>query len=573
MKRHKSKKPVALSQPDEKKSRDTSAGVRSQNSTAAVKNPTGSQKVLQILLALALIAVIVVIYSPVRNYGFLDVDDPQYVSENPHVAGGLTWQGVWWAFTSIYASYWIPVVWLSHMLDVQLYGLNAGWHHVTNVVVHIANTILLFGLLHHMTRALGRSAFVAALFAVHPLHVESVVWVTERKDVLSTFFWLLTMWAYVSYVREHRRSLYLLTVGFFVLGLMAKPMLVTLPFVLLLIDVWPLRRLTLTGWKLSPDQQSVALRLIREKIPLFGLAVTLSVVTYLASKLTGAVAAIDQIPVSLLIGNALLSYLAYIGQMFWPSGLALFYPYPRTLPAWQVAASALVLIGVSTLAIQSIRRRPYFLIGWLWYLGTLLPVIGLIQAGDQSRADRFTYIPLIGLFIIIAWAFPGFQRRNLIALAAASLIGACALAARIQVRYWQSKSSIWEHALAVGAESYIAHTSLGIERYEQGKLDEAIMHYRAALRIRPDFAEAHNDLGVALAAKGEINEAIHEFLEGLRAKPGQAASHYNVAVLLARQGNTATAVEHLETALRLDPGYVDARRELDRLSGVNANRQ
>jgi tetratricopeptide (TPR) repeat protein len=356
---------------------------------------------------------------------------------------------------------------------------------------------------------------------------------------------------------------------------MAKPMLVTLPFALLLMDIWPLNRLTL-AWPLTLSQRSVAMRLIREKLPLLGLAAILSIITYLAQKLTGAVVDITHVSLPFRLGNALLSYDIYIRQMFWPTRLALFYPYPKSLVAWQVLASAVMLIVVTGLAVGSARKRPYFLVGWLWYLGTLVPVIGFIQAGDQAHADRFMYVPIIGLFIIIAWAIPEISERNRVFAAvagASALIAICTVVARIQVGHWQSKISIWEHALAVADESYIAHTNLGIALYETGKLDESIQHYQSALRVRPDFAEAHNDLGVALADKGQIDGAINEFLAGLRAKPKQAASHYNVAVLLESRGNIPTAIEHLEAALRLEPGYVDARRELDKLRGANANRR
>jgi protein O-mannosyl-transferase len=571
MKRPKHKKPVKSGEASESGNK-----VRVVEHSPSVSEPDRSQRVPQILIALVLIALVVAIYYPVRHYGFVDLDDPQYVSENPHVADGLTWTGVNWAFTSIYASYWLPLIWLSHMLDVQLYGLNAGGHHVTNVVFHIANTVLLFLLLRRMTGDLPRSAFVAAMFGVHPLHVESVVWITERKDVLSTLLWLLTMWAYVDYARRRRSSRYLLMVGFFILGLMAKGMLVTLPFVLLLMDVWPLHRLQLTGWRLSREQVSLILALVREKLPLFALAIISSIVTYVATTTTGAVASVSQIPLNLRAANAVISYVRYIAQMFWPARLALFYPYPLSLPAWQIASCAAFLIGVTVMVVWQVRQRPYLLVGWLWYLGTLVPVIGLIQAGDQARADRFTYVPLIGVFMMIAWGIPDVRKlkrsSQIVAVTAALILTvACAFVARIQVGYWENKISIWEHALAVADESYIAHTNLGIARYEQGKVDEAIMHYRAALRLRPDFAEAHNDLGVALNDKGQIDEAINEFLDGLRAKPAQAASHYNVAVLLARKGDTATAVQHLETALQLNPDYADARRELDRLRGTNTN--
>jgi protein O-mannosyl-transferase len=522
-----------------------------------------------LLIALGLVLLVVAIYLPVRDYPFLDLDDPQYVSENPNVANGLSWPSIRWAFTSIYASYWIPLLWLSHMLDVQLYGLDAGGHHVTNLLLHAVNSVLLFALLRRMTGTTYRSALVAALFAVHPLHVESVVWITERKDVLSTFFWFAATWTYVTYTRTPKLGTYLLTAALFAFGLMSKPMLVTLPFTLLLLDVWPLRRLELTGPWLSATERRRALQLLLEKAPLIAMAVVLSLVTYLAQKTTGAVADVGQIPVGLRLQNAVVSYLTYVAQTLWPTDLAPFYGYPTSLPSWKVLGSAALLTALTVLAVRSVRARPWLPVGWFWYLGTLVPVIGLIQAGTQARADRFTYVPLIGLFILIAWAIPELRgRKQLLTTAAAGIaVAACSLAARAQVALWQSKVSIWEHTLAVARESYEAHMNMGIARHEQGELAAAITQYREAIRLRPHGEEAHNNLGVALADSGDIDGAVQAFLDGLAANPAQAASHYNVAVLLAGKGDVAGAVEHLQSALRINPGYAEARQELERLSG------
>jgi hypothetical protein len=527
-------------------------------------------------IAFALAALILVIYAPVRHYGFVDLDDPQYVSENPYIANGFTWTAVKWAFTSIHASYWLPLIWLSHMLDVQLYGLNAGGHHITNVLLHIADTILLFALLHRTTGATGRSAFVAGLFAVHPLHVESVVWLTERKDVLSTLFLLLTIWTYVDYTRQPSRKRYVLALAFFVLGLMSKAMLVTLPLMLLLLDVWPLGRFSVTEWRLSSDRRSTLYRLVREKLPFLALALVAAVVTYLTQQLTGAVASTSQVSIVFRLENAIVSYAMYIVKMFWPSGLALFYPHPLALSPLLVAGSLLGLIATTVLVVRAAPRYPYLAVGWLWYLGSLVPVIGIIQAGDQARADRFTYVPLIGLFIMIAWGTRDVIDRDVIgrdvigrsrvlqAVAVLALLLSSAVA-RVQVGHWRTNTDLWEHALRVADESYVAHTNLGLAVYAQGKTDQAIAEFRAALRLRPDFAEAHNDLGVALANRGDTDGAIQSFLNALRAKPTQAPSHYNAAVLLAAKGDTAAAVSHLQSALQLDPDYVDARRELEKL--------
>jgi tetratricopeptide (TPR) repeat protein len=516
--------------------------------------------------AVALAALILVVYAPVRHYGFVDLDDPQYVSENPFVANGVTWTAVKWAFTSIHASYWIPLIWLSHMLDIQLYGLNAGGHHATNVLLHLADTLLLFVLLYRTTGAMGRSAFVAGLFAVHPLHVESVVWLTERKDVLSTLFLFLTILTYVEYVRRPSRRRYALALAFFALGLMSKAMLVTLPFMLLLLDIWPLSRLTVTDWRLSPAQRATLYRLVREKLPFLALALLAAIVTYLTQQLTGAVASTGQISVRFRVANAMVSYVTYIVQMLWPTKLALFYPYPLRLSPLLVTASVLGLLAATVLVLRGARRYPYLAVGWLWYFGSLVPVIGFIQAGDQARADRFTYVPLIGLFIIVAWGIRDLVgRARVLQVGGAFVLVVSSAVARAQVEHWRTNTDLWEHALRVADESYVAHTNLGLAMYAQGNIDQAIVEFRAALRLRPDFAEAYNDLGVALANRGDRDGAIQAFLNALRAKPSQAPSHYNAAVLLAAKGDTAAAVSHLELALQLDPKYADAQRALEKL--------
>lgn len=555
-------------------------------------------------ISLALIAINVVVYAPVRGYDFVTFDDPQYITGNPYIAGGLTWQGVWWALTTGYTSYWHPLTWLSHMLDIQLFGLNAGGHHVVSVLIHIATTLVLFGVLHRMTGARGRSAFVAALFAVHPLHVESVAWVAERKDVLSGLFWMLTLWAYVSYVHQPaplptshsplpapRLSRYLITLLLFALGLMAKPMLVTLPFVLLLLDFWPLRR--------------TPLPLLREKLPFFALAAASSIVTFLVQRNVGAVAELQTLPLQSRVANALVSYVAYIGDMLWPTRLAALYPY-LPLPVWKVAGASVALIAISILVFRAARRYPYLPVGWLWYLGTLVPVIGLIQVGGQSRADRFTYIPLIGLFIIVAWGIPElfarWQYRNIALPAAAGLVLlACAITARNQAAYWGNSVTLWEHTLEIAPLNYLAHNNLGVMLRDQGRpaeaiahfteslrirpnsaeahnnlgaalaegarVDEAIPQYIEALRLRPEFADAHNNLGVALAEQGKTGEAIREFQESLRINPDQANTQSNLAVMLQNQGRTVEAVQHFEAALKLNPAHLEARRSLEKLRG------
>ena len=525
-------------------------------------------------ISLALIVVNLVIYAPVRHYEFVTWDDPQYITENPHVSGGLTWPGVSWAFTAGYFYNWHPLTWLSHMLDVQLYGMNAGGHHLTNLLLHIATTILLFGLLHRMTGALGRSAFVGGLFAVHPLHVESVAWVAERKDVLSTLFGMLTLWGYIAYLRQPRLGRYLVMLLLFALGLMSKPMLVTLPFVLLLLDFWPLGRVSLgaessdrSGSAPSREQWSVRLQLAWEKLPFLALAVASSIVTFVVQQRGGAVAQLDALPLNLRVANALLSYVAYIGKMLWPTRLAVFYPYSRSLPEWEVIGAALGLIGVSVVVIGAARRYPYLPVGWLWYLGTLVPVIGLVQVGGQAMADRYTYVPFIGLFIMVSWGaadlLARWQYRSIaLPITAGLALLACAIIARGQARYWRNTMALWAHALEVTSENYVAHNGLGVALVDQGRNDEAIAHYSEALRFKPNFREAHNNLGNALVSLGRSAEAIPHFSKALLLKPDSAEVHNGLGAALARQEKVTEAIHHYFEALRLKPDFADPHNNL-----------
>jgi tetratricopeptide (TPR) repeat protein len=511
-----------------------------------------------LLACLGLAAATVIVYAPVRQHEFLNFDDTQYVSENPAVAGGLTGPGVSWAFTTRHAGNWHPLTWLSHMLDVELWGLNAGPHHVTSVLLHLASTLLLFRLLHRMTGALLRSAFVAALFALHPLHVESVAWVAERKDVLSTLFFMLTLWGYVAYARRPRWSRYAAVLALFALGLMAKPMLVTLPFVLLLLDFWPLARAAPLGaWR----------QLVLEKLPLLALAIASSAMTFLTQQQAGAVKALDVLPFGRRVANAVVAYVAYIGQMLWPVGLVPLYPYPASRPAWQVAGAVLVLTAISVAAIRAARRHPYLPVGWLWYVGTLVPVIGLVQVGSQPMADRYTYVPLIGLFIIAAWGVSVLlhrtPRRSLaLGAGAALVVVGCVIAARRQLTHWRDSVALWEHAVEATPASHRAHNNLGHALAKRGRFAEAVPHYVEALRLKPDYAEAHNNLGYALADQDRVREAIAHYSEALRVLPDYAEAHNNLGVALAGEGNTEEAVEHLSEAVRIEPGRAEAHNNL-----------
>lgn len=513
-------------------------------------------------VSLGLVLAVAMAYWPVHRFGFVRFDDPTYVTENPHILNGVTWSAIGWAFTSGYGANWHPVTWLSHMVDVQLFGFDGGAHHLTNVLVHALTTVLLFVVLFRMTSALWRSAVVAGLFGLHPIHVESVAWVAERKDVLSAFFWMLTLWAYIAYVRHPRLSRYLWVVAWFTLGLMAKPMVVTLPFALLLLDLWPLRRLELrAGW------WTAARPLMVEKLPLFALSVASSAITFVVQRQGGTVASGVRLPLVERLGNALIAYVAYLGKTFWPLHLAAYYPYPRALPTGWVLASVLSLVAASVLAIVVGRRRPYVLVGWLWYLGTLVPAIGIVQVGTQAMADRYTYIPLIGIFIVLAWGIPDVlsrwpQWRIATAVVASGVLLSCALAARAQVYYWESSMTLWKHALDVTRENYAAHTYYGNALATRGDVSGAIAQYTEAIRIRPDYPEAHNNLGPVLATQGKLDEAMKHFVEAIRLRPGYADAHSNLGVALASQGKFDEAIAQYNEAVRLDPDHARAHSNL-----------
>jgi len=554
------------------------------------------------LACLFLVIVTLAVYWQVGNHAFVNYDDNEYVTENRHVQAGLTPESITWAFTATHASNWHPLTWLSHMTDCQIYGLNPRGHHLTNVLFHILNSILLFLIFRRMTGAFWKSAFVAALFALHPLHVESVAWVAERKDVFSTFFWMLTMGSYVWYVERPGASRYLLILLFFILGLMAKPMLVTLPFVLLLLDYWPLGRFQVKkpapvqisdeeppkdtkGKKIKAQRHTAknavqeneittsdyqwlrALPLIREKIPFFVFAATSSVVTFIAQQSGGAVRSFDILPLTVRVSNAFVSYISYIVKMIWPYNLAVLYPHPNDFPIWQAAGACLLLILISFITIRTIRRFPYLIVGWLWYLGTLVPVIGLVQVGIQSMADRYTYIPLIGIFIIIAWGISDLAercnyRKDLLIVTSAILLSILTVVTWFQVRHWSNSITLFKHAINVTANNYMIHNNMGTALAELGKIDAAIAHYAEALQINPGYAKAHNNLGNALDRQGRVDEAIDHYAEALRINSGYAKAHYNLGNVLARQGRVDEAIDHYAEALRINPGYAKAHNNL-----------
>jgi len=540
---------------------------------------------LTLTISLFLIVATLIVFWQVQHHKFLTFDDDDYVTNNPYVKAGLTLSGVTWASTTTHASNWHPLTWLSHMLDSGLYGLNAGGHHVTNLLFHIANALLLFLVLKRMTGALWKSGFVAALFALHPLHVESVAWVAERKDVLSTFFWMLTMWAYVRYSKGPSLSGYLLVLLCFGLGLLSKPMLVTLPFVMLLLDYWPLGRFHFgqpSGDHSSPvqislkpgDQSLSALYLVLEKIPFIVLSVASSFLTFFAQEMGGTVKSLEVFPLETRIANAFVSYITYIGKMIWPRHLAVLYPYPDKFPIWQVAGAILLLVGVTILVVRAGRRHPYFLVGWFWYLGTLVPVIGLVQVGMQAMADRYTYVPLIGLFIMVAWGFPNILkewrfRKMALGISEGLLLLILMTLSWFQVQRWQSNSTLFNHTLEVTANNFLIHNKLGNVLFREGRIDEAMTHYAEALRINPHFVEAKNNIGNILFRQGRIDEAMTHYAEALQRAPDYADAHNNLGVALFREGKIPEAVAHYAEALKINPAYPEAHYNL----GVGLARQ
>ncbi len=595
------------------------------------------------LIAGLLVLVTIAVYWPATQCDFVNLDDDVYVYENAHVQNGLTWENVRWASTTLYFGIWHPLTWVSHMLDCQLFGLRPAGHHLTSVLLHAANTVLLFVVLRGMTGALWRPALVATLFGLHPLHVESVAWVAERKDVLSTFFVLLTLWAYGRYaersvvrsqwsvvssrsarapatdngkrttdyrsrITDPRTLFYLLSLLFFALALMSKPMVITLPLVLLLLDYWPLRRFDLSmltsegrirDWlarRVGTARQSVQVgagadtsarrpypppanaptpspatipRLLVEKLPFVMGALLVSWLTLRSAHQEGWTASVAHYPLTGRIANATLSYARYGLQVFWPAHLAAYYPLPATFAAQPVAGAALLLLGISVVAFWAARRWPYILVGWLWYLVTLLPVIGLlIQLAAYSHADRYTYVPLIGLFVSLVWGGWELVRqwgRPICVCAAAGVAAAVVLCIALteqQLGYWQDAETLFRHAITVTPNNWMARNNLGHALAKKDQGDEAIRQYQEALRLKPDYAEAHNSLGNALGRKGQSDEAIHQYQEALRLKPDYAEAHNNLGIAFGKQGQTDEAIRQFQEALRLKPDYAAAHNNL-----------
>ncbi|MGA2241807.1 MAG: tetratricopeptide repeat protein [Verrucomicrobiota bacterium] len=557
-------------------------------------------------ICILLAAIIWVVFGQTLCHEFVNLDDDRYVSENPVVQKGLTLEGFRWALTYGNIGHWHPLTWLSHMLDCQLYGLHAGGHHLTNVLLHAATTVLLFLVLRRMMRlrseasspqvglrsnksigattpqvGLGAakrvgaeaaqggvpwsSAFVAAVFAIHPLRAESVAWVAERKDILSAFFFMLTLAAYVRYVRRPPSMIrYGAVVLFFALGLLSKNMLVTMPFVLLLLDYWPLNRL-------SSFSLRVLLRLVAEKIPLFVLSVGSCVATALVSeKMTAA----HKLPFGLRMENAVVSYVIYLWQVIHPLGLACVYPNPTNyLPVWQVAGAVGLLLGISGAAWVFRRTHPWLMFGWLWYLGMMVPVIGLVQISHYAHADRYTYLPQIGLYLAMVWAIKDWTvswryRRQGLGVAAVIVIAALMTCAWKQTSYWRNSESLWTHTLACTSENYVAHSNLGITLTLQGRLDEAMEHFQKALDICPGYPECHNNLGNVLVKRGQVDDAMAHYQKAIELNPNHAEFYINLGHLLATQGRTTEAIAQFRRAIDLNPDFAEAHCNLGMAFGI-----
>jgi tetratricopeptide (TPR) repeat protein len=516
----------------------------------------------RIVVALGIAILALIVFWPVTGFDFVNYDDLEFIVENPHVASGLGADNLAWAFANAYSATGGPLTWISHMLDVEMFGMDAGWHHATSLALHLCNALLLFAVLSRMTGTVWRCALVAALFAIHPLHVESVAWIAERKDVLSTLFWLLTIWAYASYAEHPGPRRYATVIACFTFGLSSKPMVATLPFVLLLLDVWPLGR-----WRLGDGFWRSTRSLAIEKLPLFALAVVSMGLVLSAQTNIGAVAAFETLPLRIRLSNAAVSYLAYLGKAMWPAGLVPFYPYRDSLPAGGVVAAVAVLIALTAAAIVCVRRAPYMTVGWLWYVGTLVPVIGIVQIGGHAMADRFTYIPLIGIFILIAWTGAAAAARAKVpspalAGAVAILVLAAGIVARGQVMHWKNGISLWQHTVAVSADNARAHANLGVALARVGQRAPAIAEYQEALQLDPRSAETHNNLALALVGDHKPEAALGHYFEAVRLKPDYANAHTNLANLLDDQGHTADAIDHYREAIRLEPSRVLAHLNL-----------
>ncbi len=529
-----------------------------------------------LFIAFGLVAVTLTVYAQVMSHQFILLDDNSYIRDNPMVNQGLTLKGIAWAFTTFHAANWHPVTWLSHMLDSQIFGLNAGGHLLVNALIHASNTVLLFLFLRRVTGAKWQSAIVAALFALHPLHVESVAWAAERKDTLSTFFGLLSLMAYARYVETPSWKRYALVAVALALGLMAKPMLVTWPFVLLLLDYWPLRRLQWQRGNGTAGFVRSLLPLVREKVPLFCLVAASMVITSIAQSYGGAVRTLIQVPFSLRLSNAIVSYAKYLFLTVWPWDLTVYYPFSRTgVPIWQTVCAIVLLAVITVLVLRQARERPYLLMGWLWFVGTLVPVIGLVQVGGAAMADRYHYVPSIGLFVAfvfglsdLAGAFRiGHVATGTLTVAALSIL-ACLTS--VQIGRWRNNTTLFLYTASLIPDNRMIENNLGTILGASGRYDEAAAHFAKALRTQPDFLEVITDadirenLGLLMAHQGRLAVAVEQLNEALRLNPNSAEAHTTLGVVLLRLGKAEESIPHFLAAIRLKPDWALPRDNLKR---------
>jgi tetratricopeptide (TPR) repeat protein len=525
-------------------------------------------------IIIALTIFILTVYWQVQGHQFIDFDDQLYVTDNYGTQTGLTFKGIINTFTDVHTGHWHPLTMLSHMLDWQLFGDNAGGHHWTSVIIHIINTILLFLLFRNLTGAIWRSAFIAALFAIHPINVESVAWVAERKNVLSTFFWIATILLYVWYVKNPSWKRYLPVFVCFALGLMSKPMLVTLPFVLLLLDYWPLNRTMINIHKENEPElinQILVKRakissLILEKVPLFILMAVSICLTYYAAQSVKTVSNLDILPMTMRLSNAIVAYGLYIKKLFWPIDLAVFYPLTY-IPIWQVSIAAVLLMVVTFIACRYFRDYPYLPVGWFWYLGTLVPVIGIVQVGSQSMADRYAYVPFIGLFLIISWGIPQIlskinNSRIYSIIIFCFIVLTFTAATYRQVNLWKNTETLFEDALKNNPENYFAYSALAANSMNKREYDQALYYYYMVLKIKPKYDEAYINAGIILIKTGKTLDAISCFKKAIQLNDRSVSAHYNLGTALMHNNYLDGAVFHLNKALEVKPDYIDALNNL-----------
>jgi protein O-mannosyl-transferase len=524
-----------------------------------------------LLICIVLSATLLVVYWQVQDYDFIGYDDNVYVLNNNHVCGGFSIDNIFWALKDTHLGIWHPLTWWSHILDWALFKSNSGGHHWTSLIIHIVNTLLLFTVLNRMTGEMGKSAFVAVLFALHPLNVESVAWVAERKNVLSAFFWMLTIWFYVFYAERPGYLRYLLVLFIFSIGLMAKPMLVTLPFVLILLDYWPLGRFRLKSRDENNSKQKCEsvtkylevrpiARLIVEKIPFFVLSLITSAITIFAAKSIDSLKPFESFPLSGRFANALIGYVTYLEKMFWPHNLSVFYPYRKTFCIGYILFSSLIVIFITIAVFRKFRKYPYLAIGWLWYMLTLFPVIGIVQVGSQSMADRYAYLPLIGLFIIIAWGVPDLfsklpYKKSFLILLGGVCVCAITYCTWHQIQYWQNSMTLFRHALDVTENNHVAHHVLGNIMFDYGEFDKAEAHITEAVRIKPDDSRAHNDLGIVYMYMDRLDDALRHFERSVMLNPKNKKAHNNMGIVLSYRERLKEALNHFEEALTIDPDY------------------